>query len=75
MVLPNFLIIGAMKAGTTALYLTLQQHPQIYMSPVKEPHFFSYEGRTSSRSFITTTIDDYKKLFEGVTNERAHRTF
>ena len=32
--LPNFLVIGAQKAGTTALYHYLKQHPQIYMSPV-----------------------------------------
>jgi hypothetical protein len=44
MTLPNFLIIGARKAGTTALYRYLEEHPQIYMSPVKEPQFFSYEG-------------------------------
>lgn len=33
MTMPNFLIIGAAKAGTTALYRYLEQHPQIYMSP------------------------------------------
>ncbi len=61
---PNFLIIGAMKAGTTALYHTLKQHPQVFMSPVKEPHFFSYEGRTSSREHIITTWDEYEKLYD-----------
>jgi len=44
MTMPNFLIIGAAKSGTTALYLYLNQHPQIYMSPVKEPRFFALEG-------------------------------
>jgi len=38
--LPNFLLIGAMKAGTTSLYHYLQAHPQVYMSPIKEPEFF-----------------------------------
>jgi len=42
---PNFLIIGAPKCGTTALYHYLNQHPQIYMSPVKEPNFFAFEGK------------------------------
>jgi hypothetical protein len=42
--LPNFLVIGAEKCGTTALYHFLKQHPQIYMSPIKEPHFFCFEG-------------------------------
>ena len=40
MTMPNFLIIGAQKAGTSALFYYLKQHPQIYMSPIKEPHFF-----------------------------------
>lgn len=43
--LPNFFIIGAPKAGTTSLYHYLDQHPQIFMSAIKEPHFFSDEIR------------------------------
>lgn len=43
--MPNFLIVGAQKAGTTALYQHLKQHPDVFMSPVKEPHFFAFEGR------------------------------
>ncbi len=39
--LPNFFVVGAVKAGTTALHLFLDQHPQVYMSPVKETNFFS----------------------------------
>jgi hypothetical protein len=38
---PNFFIVGAAKAGTTAIHAALQQHPEIYMSRVKEPGFFS----------------------------------
>jgi hypothetical protein len=38
---PNFFIAGAAKAGTTALHATLQQHPDIFMSAIKEPGFFS----------------------------------
>jgi len=37
---PNFLVIGAMKAGTTSLYRLLCRHPQIGMSREKEPAFF-----------------------------------
>jgi Sulfotransferase family len=44
MSLPNFLIIGAAKAGTNALYHYLRQHPQVYMSPWKEPKFFAFES-------------------------------
>jgi hypothetical protein len=39
--LPNFLVVGAPKAGTTSLYHYLAQHPAIYMSPVKEPAYFA----------------------------------
>lgn len=42
--MPDFLVIGAPKAGTTSLYHYLCQHPQIFMSPNKEPHFFAFEG-------------------------------
>lgn len=41
--LPNLLIIGAAKAGTTALYNYLAQHPEVFLSRVKEPMFFSRE--------------------------------
>lgn len=38
---PTFIIIGAAKAGTTALNQYLRSYPQLYMCPLKEPHFFS----------------------------------
>jgi len=43
--LPNFLIVGAPKAGTTSLYHYLDQHPEIFMSAIKEPNFFAAEIR------------------------------
>ena len=49
MTLPSFIVIGAAKAGTTALYWYLNEHPEVFMSPVKETNFFAYgrdaEGR------------------------------
>jgi hypothetical protein len=78
--LPNFLIIGAQKAGTTALHYYLNQHPQIYMSPVKEPGFFAFEGHLPSFQgpgdahgyrFITTEFRDYQTLFQDVGQEKA----
>jgi hypothetical protein len=42
--LPDFLLIGAPKAGTTALHVALARHPQLYLSPVKEPKFFLTDG-------------------------------
>lgn len=38
--MPDFLIVGGPKCGTTALYYYLKQHPQIFMPNVKEVHYF-----------------------------------
>lgn len=43
--LPNFLIIGAAKSGTTALYHLIRQHPDVFMSKVKEPGFFANDDQ------------------------------
>jgi hypothetical protein len=42
---PNLFIVGAAKAGTTALYSYLCKHPDMYFSPIKEPHYFSDDIR------------------------------
>ena len=54
--LPNFFIVGAPKAGATSLYHYLGQHPQIYLSPVKEPCYFASEVRPEhfSQEFAST---------------------
>ncbi|MGQ4646050.1 sulfotransferase domain-containing protein [Lyngbya aestuarii] len=41
--LPDFLIIGSSKAGTTTIYHYLCKHPQVYMSDPKEPEYFASE--------------------------------
>jgi hypothetical protein len=41
--LPSFLVIGAMKAGTSSLHHYLQSHPQVFMSKTKELNFFTKE--------------------------------
>ena len=78
MTLPNFLIIGAPKAGTTALYRYLKEHPQIYMSPVKEPKFFALEGEKADfrgpgdlKKDYVTDIEAYFALFNNVSQEVA----
>ncbi|MEZ6045086.1 MAG: sulfotransferase [Planctomycetaceae bacterium] len=43
---PNFLIIGAARSGTTALVRYLEQHPEIYITEPKEPHFWAFAGQT-----------------------------
>jgi len=64
MTLPNFLVIGAAKAGTTTMYFYLNQHPQIYMCPRKEPHYFS-----SDKRYKISTLSEYESLFQGVSDE------
>lgn len=81
MTLPNFLIIGAAKSGTTSLYRYLEQHPEIYVN-AKEPSFFALEGQDvqyagpgDEEGFITravTKLEDYEKIFVGVQNELAY---
>ena len=77
---PTFVIIGAAKSGSTSLYYYLKQHPQIFMSPVKEPRFFALEGHALDfrgpgdervREKTVTTLAAYQKLFEGVRDERV----
>lgn len=55
--LPNFLLIGAMKAGTTSLYHYLKIHPQIFMPEYKAPEFFVEESNWRRG------IDWYRKQF------------
>lgn len=45
--LPTFIVIGAMKAGTTSLFHYLREHDQIFMSRIKELDFFVTEGNWS----------------------------
>ena len=40
---PNFFVVGAAKAGTTSLYNYLKEHPEVYLSPIKEPNYFNTE--------------------------------
>ena len=75
--LPNFFVIGAQKAGTTALYYHLRSHPQIYMSPVKEPQFFAPDltrpgtGPGDRQAHRFQDIDAYRALFADATSEPA----
>ncbi len=88
--LPTFFVAGAGKAGTTSLHSYLAQHPEVFMSPVKEPCYFADEIRRGPRSEafekhlrhrsgvaadpderIPPDLDAYRRLFEGVRNEKA----
>lgn len=69
--LPSFLVIGAARSGTTALYQALAKHPEIFMSPVKEPNFFAFEEGTldfkgPGAEFVNNSVADlvaYRELF------------
>lgn len=62
---PDFVIAGAAKAGTTALYTYLQQHPDLYFSPIKEPHFFSSDIQPAHfrPEFYKNTVPDLTGYF------------
>ncbi len=55
--LPNFFIVGAPKAGTSALYDYLGQHPAVYVSPIKEPAFFAADLLELKRQLGTPEAD------------------
>ena len=67
-ILPNFLIIGAHKCGTTSLYEYLRQHPQVFMPQLKEPSFFTFENQNldhfpAMKRNVVTRFEDYADLF------------
>ena len=62
---PNFLIIGAGKSGTTSLWSLLGQHPEIFVSRIKEPSFFSNDEQYT-RGWMW-----YESLFRGARGENA----
>ena len=67
---PNFFIVGAAKSGTTSLYTWLQQHPDVYMSPTKEPHFFSRDVIRTPLHVVRKT-EEYLALFSEAAGYRA----
>lgn len=60
--LPNFLLIGAMRSGTTSLARYLGAHPDIFVAPQKEIHFFDFNFERGD--------DWYRQQFAGVSTER-----
>jgi hypothetical protein len=61
--LPNFIVIGAMKAGTTSLFHYLQAHPEAYLSPLKEVEFFVAEKNWKRG------LDWYRAQFAGASDD------
>lgn len=79
--MPNFLIIGAARTGTSSLYEYMRQHPDIYFSPVKEPMFFALEGGKPDfrgpgddleiNRKAVTDLAAYQALFAGAQGRKA----
>ncbi len=69
MALPNLLIVGAAKSGTTSLHNYLNQHPDIFMCSPKEPHFLINKEIGKQRIHKgVIDLKDYESLF----SEKAH---
>ena len=80
MTLPNFLVIGAGRAGTTSLDRYLKQHPEVFVPDVKAPSHFFCHGleriedpylRVVTRNYFVPDPKDYEALFDGVRGETA----
>jgi len=78
--LPDFLVIGAGKAGTTSLYHYLSLHLDIFLTPQKETRFFALEGEdlasfrwagAKPRGNFSSIVsfEAYQQQFQGRTNE------
>jgi hypothetical protein len=75
MTLPNFIIAGTARSGTTSLYYYLKQHPEIGFPDKKEPKYFSSlslvfphngVGDYTVDNLVVRSFDSYKKLFQGL---------
>jgi hypothetical protein len=64
---PDFFIVGAPKCGTTALYDYLSQHPDVFVPPTKEIHFF---GRDLYSPTYLRDGEKYLSLFAGARDEK-----
>ena len=82
MALPDFLVAGVPKAGTTALHAALSRHPDLYMSPIKEPKFFLTDGPPPAKGGPGDVLtyrehvwqqDRYEALFDDGPGGRAAR--
>ncbi|MDP9351064.1 MAG: sulfotransferase [Chloroflexota bacterium] len=79
--MPNFLVIGAAKAGTTAVYDYLGMHPQVFMTRLKETNFFALEGSPLTfagpgdddciNKYSLTRLEEYADLFRDARDEPA----
>lgn len=74
MIIPNFFIVGTAKTGTTFIGNYLSQHPEIYISPIKEPHFFCEDICMADfrQNYRERVIFDIKKYLENYPLPHKH---
>ena len=66
---PQFMVVGTARAGTTALYSYLRQHPEIFLPSVKEPCFFCFAGEEinfvkGKFAFAINDLDVYSSIYK-----------
>jgi hypothetical protein len=71
MTLPNFVVIGVAKAGTSSLHAYLRQHPEVFLPRMKDPAYFAYNGQFDHVRFRVRTLADYEALFAGAGSAKA----
>ena len=73
-VLPNLLVIGPTKSGTTSFSIYINQHPDVFVPEVKEPHFLASQiiesplrgaGSDEVEAGYVKSLDGYKELYRG----------
>lgn len=71
MPLPNFLLFGGVRCGSSSLFRYLRQHPDVFLPFPKEPSYLSWEGTETHRPGpnAITDFDSYAALFEGATEK------
>jgi len=65
---PNLFVVGAPKCGTTSMHNYLHQHPDVFMSSRKEPHYFGSDLKAPHPYFIRDW-KEYIALFSGATEQ------
>ena len=62
---PDFLCIGAQKAGTSWFDIMLRQHPQVFLPPMKEVHFFDFIHLPEHRPWIPGSFERHRRRLQG----------
>ncbi|PSJ17034.1 sulfotransferase family protein [Nitrosomonas supralitoralis] len=74
--LPDFVVIGAFKAGSTSMHHYFAQHPDVFMTKVKEPNYFSFDptdkthAEMSRQQLMVSSLAEYESLFEDAKDDQ-----